>query len=192
MTDPDTLFQDFAQAEVLARRATWAEPDRSAYREALSHFKRHLSPSLAKDLKPNGRMVAKREGYAGATVDKELAGIQRRVVYGYSSWRDPQHGLIATGYLGPSKPHIPSGIYHRFHLALDATPPQIVAYDVVCSTCGGTGQRPNGTCEDCGGGGFQARGSSVGFAKDPRSGQLRILQQPEDDESKAIFAAFGG
>lgn len=193
MTDPLTLFERFADSEEAAHRVTWAEPDEDAFYDGLSPLSGLLDKGLRKDLSPIGhRFFAEEEDFTGEKVDTELARIRRRSVFATSTWRDAERGLIVTGYLGPRTTQIDDGIYQRFHLALDLEPPKIIGYDVVCSTCSGTGQRSGAACEDCGGGGFQRRGASAPLTGDPRTGQLRVVQAPTDDRSKAILAAHGG
>ncbi len=191
MTDPSTHFHAFADAEQDARIATWSEEDEDAYYDRLGAFFRLIAKPLRTSLNPAGRFFAEDEEFKGPKVEGELADIRRRTLFAFTSWQDPERGTMATALFGPNTPKLDDRIYQRFHLALALDPPQIVGYEVSCSTCKGTGQRPGAPCEDCGGRGFQPRGSSLALTGDPRSGELQVVEQPEDERSQAILAAHG-
>lgn len=191
MTDPLTLLNAFADAEHDARAATWSEEDEDAYYDRLGEFLRFVHKPLKAGLNPRGRFFAEDEDFAGPKVEKELAAIRRRTLFAVSSWRDPEHGLMCTGWFGPNTPKLNDGIYQRFHLALDLEPAQVVACDVVCSTCQGSGLRGSEPCEDCSGTGFQPRRGSASLGGDLHAGRVQVVQQPDDERSRSILAAYG-
>jgi hypothetical protein len=154
MAEPTPLINAFLDAEFLAGVAVWNEPDDSRYRELQAEMLRYVSADLAAVLDPAGRSAADFDDFTGSKVDKKVARRRRRTLYATASWHHPKAGLILTAYVDDTDTQSDEQPEYRLHLALDRTPPQFIALETTCTTCGVSGKRGDAVCEDCAGVGW--------------------------------------
>lgn len=169
MSDSLALFNEFVDAEVAARHATWSEADDVSYYGVLGGLLRLVALPLKESFTPSGRRAAKMERCSGPKVKRKVADIRRRTIFSIDTWTDPQHGTLATGYLGTDSARADDGISERFHLSLDLEPPRIIGWESLCSACQGTGCGPDAPCKHCKGVGFQTQRHSVPLIKGSRA-----------------------
>ncbi len=192
MTEPLSIINAFLDAEYAAGVASWNEPDDVLYRALRSEALRHVAPDLVPVLDPPGRSAAEFEDFTGGKVDKKVRRRRRRTLFATASWHHPEAGLIVTAYVDDTDTQSDEQPEYRLHLALDRKPPQFVACETRCATCGVTGTRGDAVCEDCGGIGWTGYRGNLALGR-PTQAQpkLHVPRSALDEWGARALAELG-